>query len=91
MKNLEALQIYRDEDTHVVEHHHTAGPPKTHRFKSRNQAAAHILGNLERLAPPQSGGIEEQDESRPDSWMGGRPAGFDHGSTREGEIQGRRK
>ena len=91
MKILNELRIHRAEDgTHTIEHYHEAHPPETHRFKGRNSAAAHILSNLERLEPPQSGGIEEQEESRPDPWMGGRPASFDsYGSTRVSEIQGK--
>jgi hypothetical protein len=89
-KRLEALQVYRDGDEHVVEHHHTSHPIETHKFKGRNQAAGHILGAMARLAAPE-GLPEEQEGSEPDSLMGGKPASFDYGSTREGEIQGRRK
>jgi hypothetical protein len=88
MKMLEALHIYRDgeDGTHVIEHHHASDPPETHRFKERNQAVGHILSHVDRLEPQ---GSPEQEE-RPDSWSG-RPASFDYGSTRVGEIEGRRK
>jgi len=91
-KTLEALEIHRDEDgSHVVEHHHAEHPPESHRFKTGNQAVGHILRHIERLSPsegpPQ---IEEQEDSQPESWSG-RPAGFDHGSTRMGEIQAGRR
>ena len=85
MKVLEALKIHRGGDAHVVTHHHTAHPPDTYKFKDKGEAVGHLLNNLDRL------GVEEREGSEPDSWSGGRPASFDYGSTREGEIQGRRK
>ena len=92
MKILEALKIHRDEDgNHVVEHHHASHPKETHRFESRNQAAGHVLTHMDRLEPRGPHTIEEQEESEPDSWTGGRPASFDSGSTRESEMKGRRK
>jgi hypothetical protein len=92
MKILEALKVHRAEDgAHVVTHHHNSHPPETHRFASRNQAVGHILSNMQRLSPQGDSQIEEQEESRPDPWMGGRPASFDYGSARTGEMQGRRK
>lgn len=93
-KRLAALQIYRDEDEHVVEHHYEAHPPEKYRM-TKNKAIGHVLHHMEKLSPlegaPQleSSEIGEQEDSQPVS-QGGRPASFDSGSARLGEIRGRR-
>lgn len=93
MKSLSALHISRDEDgSHRVIHHFLEHPPATHRFKRRSDAIAHILQNVQRLepgeGPPQ---MEEEEDSEPYSEPEGRSASFDSGSTRLGEIAGRKR
>jgi len=87
-KILEALQIHREGGMHVITHHHASDPPEAHEFKGRNQAVGHILSHVDRLEPMGGPPQIEQEDSQAD---GGRPASFDHGSTRGAEMQGRKR